>query len=242
MKKLLLAAFGIIILASCSKEEELPQDITFSLGYNVEQSSGATRAGADLYNAFYNDYVKTKLVGYPEYNLTFYKGDEEIGNFKGEWEATTITLPEGTYKVVGTSGSPREGLYSNDSNLQHSKMTLTFEEEVTISKSTSSVILAPKYDCYLLLFNVAVFSEAKLIGQNAASSYTSDISCPFTKAGNVFYAFVNSKSKVHSIKYTTTDNDTGTLNIDAFGFQNGKYYSLDAVATGYSVPPMDSGF
>lgn len=241
MRRLLLMVAAMAIFASCSKEE-VPQDVTFSLGYNVEQSGRTTRAGADLYNTFYNDYVNTKLVGYPEYDLTFYKGDQKIANFKGEWEATTITLPEGTYKVVGTSGLYREGLYSNDSNMQHSKMTLTFEEEVTISKSTSSVILAPKYDCYLLLFDVAVFSEAKLIGQNAASSYTSDISCPFTKAGNVFYAFVNSKSKVHSIKYTTTDNDTGTLNIEAFGFQNGKYYSLDAVATGYSAPPMDSGF
>lgn len=240
MKKLLLAAFGIIILASCSKEEELPQDITFSLGYNVEQSSGATRAGADLYNAFYNDYVKTKLVGYPEYNLTFYKGDEEIGNFKGEWEATTITLPEGTYKVVGTSGSTQVMSQANDDNLQHSKMTLNFEEDVVISKNTKTLNLTPKYDCYLLFFNTSLFKGAELVAQKSSGSYIPN--CSFTKAGGILYVFINTKSNAHSIKYTTTDNDTGTLNIDAFGFQNSKYYSLDAVATGYSVPPMDSGF
>ena len=67
-------------------------------------------------------------------------------------------------------------------------------------------------------------------------------SCEFFSAGDVKYVFINNYSELKSIKYTTIDGDSGTLDLKVLNFQNGNYYCLDVIATGYQLPPMNDGF
>lgn len=240
MKKLFFTIMAMSILCACQKEAEyIPEDVTFTIDYTLDKGVNMTRSGADLYNDFYNNFVKTKKVGYPKYELKFYQNDKLVGTFEGEWDATLVTLPEGTYTVEGKSKSSATGVYQSGGNEHLSKMSLDFSEEVVISKGQTTITLNPTYDCYLLFLDASLFSRGIIYGPD---SYGNESNCRFFEAGSVLYTFINSASKVTKIGYVGKDGDEGTLNIDTMGFEVGKYYCLDAVATGYQLPPMDSGF
>lgn len=61
MKKLLIAIMAMGALCACQKEAEyIPEDVTFTIDYTLDKGVNMTRSGADLYNDFYNNFVKTK--------------------------------------------------------------------------------------------------------------------------------------------------------------------------------------
>lgn len=233
------------ILCACQKETEyIPEDVTFTIDYTLDKGVNMTRSGADLYNDFYNNFVKTKKVGYPKYELNFYQNNELVGTFSGEWDATLVTLPEGTYTVEGTSKSDNIGVTNNSVQPQFSNLSLDFKETVVISKNQSSITLNPTYDCYLVFFDAELIQTAWVKGraEYGGNLESHELTHTFSDAGGVKYVFINSASVVTGISYKTKDGDTGELSIPAMGFEIGKYYCLDAVATGYQLPPMDSGF
>lgn len=241
MKKLFFTIMAMSILCACQKETEyIPEDVTFTIDYTLDKGVNMTRSGADLYNDFYNNFVKTKKVGYPKYELNFYQNNELVGTFSGEWDATLVTLPEGTYTVEGTSKSNKKWLDNSSNQPQHSNLSLDFKETVVISKNQNSITLNPTYDCYLVFFDTELVETAMI--ECPYESGSSSTMWRFSDAGGIKYAFINSASYATKIQYKTKDGDSGELNISAMGFEIGKYYCLDAVATGYQLPPMDGGF
>lgn len=247
MKKILLVIAIAIGLWSCQKEE-IPEDATFSLTYSLDKGTSMTRAGEDLYASFYENFVKTKKVGHPWYDIAFYKGEELVAVSNGYWGATLVSLPEGEYIVKGMSKSKKTGIWNKEENDQHSKLSLTFDEKITISKDQTSVVLHPSYDCYLLFGDSSIFTKIELEGaaENVDGVTTGNFwahnRCSFFDADNIKYAFINSESLAKKIKYTTVNGDSGELTISALKFVNGKYYSLDTVTAGYQLPPMENGF
>lgn len=247
MKKILLVIAIAIGFWSCQKEET-PEDVTFKLTYSLDKGTSMTRAGEDLYASFYENFVKTKKVGHPWYDIAFYKGEELVAVSNGYWNATLITLPEGEYIVKGMSKSKKTGIWNTGENDQHSTLSLVFDEKITLSKGQTSVILHPSYDCYLLFGDSSIFAQIELEGtaENSSGVVTGSFwapnRCSFFDAGGIKYAFINSESLAKKIKYTTVDDDSGELTIETLGFKLGKYYCLDAVATGYQLPPMENGF
>lgn len=237
MRKILMVIV-IALLLSCQKEET-PENVTFEVSYILDKGVEMTRGGEDLYLDFYNNFIKTKKVGYPKYELTFYKGEQVVGTFSGEWEASLITLPEGTYRVEGTSKSRATGVEQSGANDQYSTLSLNFSEQVTISKNQASLTLNPTYDCYLLFFDASLFNRGLIWGPN---SYDSKTYCRFFDADTIKYAFINSASRATEIGYVTKDGDEGAVTISTMGFEIGKYYCLDVLATGYQLPPMENGF
>lgn len=233
MRKIFAFVVATALLCACSKQNEeiVPENVTFKLSYSMDKGASMTRVGEEAYNSFYENFVKTKVVGYPEYDLSFYKGDVLVGSFKGSWDATTVTLPEGEYIVKGTSGSYGDD-YS-DYEKSHKYMSLRFQQEISVKKSDTTLELNPEYDCYLLFFDGTVFNHVEICG---------DYRYSFRAAGNIKYAFINSKSIASRVDYTTKDGDSGKIEIDAFDFRIGNYYCMDAVATGYQVSPMNNGF
>lgn len=228
-------------LVACSKEET-PSDVTFALDYTIGGGENMVRAGADLYRDFYNNFVKTKEVGYSDYSLSFYKGEELVGTFNGQWDATLVTLPEGTYRVKGTSRAPKKELTDKpDENLQLKTMALSFDEEVIIAKNTTTLSLNPTYDCYLLFFAKSLVTSAK-IHTVYSNTYDRDVYSPFYEAGDIYYVFIPTKCDAKNVIYTATDGDRGTLTLKPLGFQNGKFYCLDALVSGYQAPSMENGF
>ncbi|MBR4854301.1 MAG: hypothetical protein IKU88_06190 [Alistipes sp.] len=248
MKKFLILMATIGLLCACQKEEiTTPEDVTFNLSYTLDKGSCMTRAGADLYASFYENFVKTKKVGYPNYKLTFYKDEKEVGTFSGEWDATLVTLPEGTYTIKGTSKSSLYGIYSKRENEHLKNMSLSFEEEITISKNTKTLTLNPTYACHLVFVDAALFSKISVSGTHTdvttiISGHTPIANCDFFDAADVKYIFLNGDTSINNISYKTIDGDEGVLTISTLGFENGNYYCLDAIATGYQVPPMNNGF
>ena len=247
MKKILIMMATIGILCACQKEETTPQDVTFNLSYSLDRGSSMTRAGEDLYNSFYENFVKTKKVGYPKYQLTFYKDEKEVGKFSGEWDATLVTLPEGTYTVKGSSGSNLDGVFTKRENEHLKNMSLSFNEEIVISKNMKTLTLNPSYSCHLIFVDASLFSEISVSGTHSdvttvIGGYTPTANCDFFDAVDVKYVFLNGDTDIKNIVYKTIDGDEGVLNINTLGFENGNYYCLDAIATGYQVPPMSNGF
>ena len=241
MKKIFIAVILLIGLVGCSKEET-PQDVTFSIDFQIGQGESMTRGATEMYADFYNNFVKTKAVGYSDYSLSFYKGEELIGTFTGKWDATLVTLPEGTYQVKGSSKAPKQELTDKpDDNLQLKTMALSFDEEVTITRSTTTLSLNPTYDCYLIFFAKSLVTSAK-IHTVYSNTYDRDVYSPFYEAGDIYYVFIPSKCDAKNIKYTAADGDSGTLTIKPLGFQNGKFYCLDALVSGYQAPSMENGF
>lgn len=243
MKKILLVIAIAIGLWSCQKEETL-ENVTFKLDYSLDKGVNMTRAGEDLYASFYENFVKTKKVGHPSYELTFYKGETVVAKFSGEWDATLVTLPEGTYRVKGESKSNKNGIYKNRDNEHLSNLALDFDEDVTISKNTTSLVLNPTYGCYIVFADKTLFTSIKAKGVQVDYEYNSPptVSCAFFEAGPIYYIFLNNSTKVGSIAYTAANGNSGELTIKTLGFEHGKYYCLDAVATGYQLPPMENGF
>ena len=223
-----------LLMMSCSKEEmKTIEDVTFSLSYEMNITSGSmTRAnGSSLYTEFYENYIKTKKVGYPSYTLTFYKDDKEVATFNGEWDATLITLPEGIYKIKGSS--------ANLKSMEHSTYALEFNETIQITKNQTTLTLHPSWNCFLVFFDNNHIQSAKL-----RNTYGGD-EINFYQTENISYIFisgVNSNQTYLKILYQTNDNDSGSIQINQMGFENGKYYFLDKLITTYEIPPMNSGF
>ncbi len=247
MKKILIMMATIGLLCACKKEETTPQEVTFNLSYSLDKGSSMTRAGESHYNSFYENFVKTKLVGYPSYELTIYKDGKQVGRFNGEWDATLVTLPEGKYTIKGSSKSNKEGIYTKSSNEHLETLSLTFEEEICISANTKTIILNPLYSCHLVFVDASLFSKISVSGVHSDVTttivgYTPIAACEFFDAGDIKYVFLNENSRATSISYETADGDNGTLQIEPLDFKNGNYYCLDAIVGGYQVPPMNNGF
>ena len=122
---------------------------------------------------FYTDLITSRLATPNDYILTFKKGEDVVGEYKGTWNETEIVLPNGTYQVTGESIG----------DFNHA--SFSFDEEVAIDKSTSVLILNPHFNCWIFLFNRQAFSNAwwcneeKLVDLN--------------KTDDVFYVFNSSE-------------------------------------------------
>lgn len=90
-----------------------------------------------LYVKFYDDLITSRLTVPNDYTLTFTKGEEVVGEYKGTWGDTEIALSNGTYRVTGES--------VGDFNTA----SFAFDESITIDKNTSILTLSPHFNCWL---------------------------------------------------------------------------------------------
>ena len=215
---------------SCSNktEIELPQDVTFSIGIQLPQSGSMTKNAADIYSDFYSNYIATKTLIPEDYSITIYKEGESIGNdYRGKWDADLITLAEGTYKIVGVSKG------------DFSKASLKFEENVVITKNTTSIKLNAIYDCYMLFFKMADFTSVSVSCDSSLTSGASTSeSLPTTDA--IHYIFLPYRN-ARGISYTTINKDSGYTSLSNYTFEKGKYYMFDIVQGEIVIPPMTQG-
>ena len=101
-----------------------------------------------LYVKFYTDLITSRLAVPNDYTLTFTKGEEVVGEYKGSWNETEIALSNGTYRVTGES--------TGDFNTA----SFSFDESITIDKNTSILTLNPHFNCWMFLFDRRGFSNA----------------------------------------------------------------------------------
>ncbi|MBP3373173.1 MAG: hypothetical protein J6L60_01375 [Bacteroidaceae bacterium] len=263
-KKLIFALIGTAGLAftSCSSDNEdmttnEPQMVNVKLDFTFEQSGDMTRAnGAETYAAFYEKYIKTKQLTPKNFSLTFINKEtnETILSKNGTWESENgIQLPEGTYKVTGTS-YPKEKYSESPSDTVY----ISFSEEVEITKSTTQLTLTANYASYLLLFDVNNIRNILLADEyNTAFPEDNKMYKKLTKDDNCYWLFmVNNYYNRYTYNYGETyyydyysfavqlmNESTAKLELYSKSFDWGKYYfyQYNDMSTSYNIPEMQPG-
>jgi hypothetical protein len=234
MKQIITLLLLALIAVSCSKDEvvqeqeKVPQDVTFSLNYNLPFESGSMSRSFS-YSTFYNKYVATKKLTPSTYNIVI---QSETGANKitvsGRWDRNDfITLPEGKYKVAGTS-TPNTTYSLQDT------VSLAFNDVIEITSSTTSYSLNSSYDCYMLAFNADKYKSItfKNLQHKAPSKYLKD---------DIFFFFA--KQSFKGVDYSEMDLEKSdgsytTIDLSTFTFEKGKYYYFNETAGSFSLPEM----
>lgn len=242
---LLVQFTSLLSLSSCSGSEEgpvSPQEVAVVVDYSFAQSGNMTRAtGAEVYDAFYDKYIKTKQLTPKTFSLTFkHKESGAVTNItNGLWSNNdVIRLVEGEYEVTGTS-APLSG---NNRVLEYVSDTvyLKFNEVVNIAKDMTKVNLTAIYDSYLLLFDNTNYKNAscKIYSYNAKDLIKTDSNyIVFIKSLNDRYSTEND----NYIHLTRNDNSTISIELDKQPFEKGKYYYFNDMTNSFDIPKMESG-
>ncbi len=251
MKKLIVMMMLAVVMAasmtSCSSQTDepttpTPEEVSVKLDYAFFEQGSMSRSGESVYESFYNDYVKTKILAPYSYYLTFRVEDDVRATMQGPWGGAGIRLKEGNYKVVGSS-TPK--IYSSSHGAEDicDSLYIHFDEPVSITKTTEKITLSAKYDCYLLLFNA----------NNIKSITASFGDKKLAQVGNVYYLFVRkdcyttqgSFGPYNTALYLDIVKKDGTkidnLKIGEQGFEKGKYYYFNDMTNSFDIDPMVNG-
>lgn len=231
MRKILLLTvtlFAAFVFAGCEKDSFQPkQSVSFSVSMKMPSTGNMSRASSEsLYSDFYTNFIANKKLVPGEYKLTFSQNGEQVGEFRGSWDADLITLPEGTYSITGTCSGDFE------------KPSLIFQESVEITNQTSSISLTAIYDCYMIFFDKSNVESAEVHCNSTTSGSSTSVSLCSTS--DIFYLFLPYRS-ASSINYDTISGDYGNIILKNYTFEKGKYYMFDVVNGTFTVPPMDQG-
>lgn len=220
---------AISLFFACQKENSdyTPQQVSFTIGLQLPTSGNMVRSAEDLYADFYTNYITSKVLIPEQYQLTIYKNDKTVGDCSGKWDAEFITLEEGTYRIVGTSKG------------DFKKASLEFDQEVTITRDTKNIKLTAIYDCYMLFFDKEKFGEATIYCDSEIT-YGTKTSETFPSTDKLFYIFLPHRN-ASTISYKTVNGDRGSVSLDNYSFNNGKYYMFDIISGEIYIPQMELG-
>ena len=246
----MLTIASLVGFTSCSSDEEdiySPQQVDLTIDYTFVESGSMTRVsttraiGADVYDDFYNKYIKTKQLTPTTYSLTFRNKEtgEVVMTIDGNWsETNNIRLPEGNYTVTGKSQPiEKETYYGYE--YPSDTVYLTFEEDVKIIKDMSNLTLTANYDAFLLLFDT---ENTEKIRMNSERLLTSN--------NNVYWLFMRDKmyrtssgssTGYYDLDITRKNGDKLNIQIKNIPFEKGKYYYFNDMTNSFDIPKMESG-
>lgn len=239
MKRYALLIAAIAVFVGCEKPtpEPVAKDVNVTLSYTLDTSVGSdmTRAtDAEVFDMFYQKMKSGEMVE-PTYSLTFTEVNTGFKyEFSGNWaDKDMITIRTGKYKVSGKSNA--RGVYIQ------SAASLTFNQEIEINTSATSITLNAIYNCYLLAF--AKSDITSLVCVPYASSYAPD-NKNFFEFENYYYAFVNdqiysSQSEGHILGRRVQE--TFKIMTGYAAFEKGKYYIYNDVSGSFELPKMEAG-
>lgn len=254
MKNFLALGLLALALCSCSKEEveTSPKEIELKLNYTFTESGSMTRAGSDVYNAFYGKHIKTKELTPKTYFLTFKSKESSatIMEVKGKWsDNNSIRLPEGDYTVAGYSRPVLDVGQSDLGDLPPSdSVYLSFSEDVRIVNDMTSLTLTALYDSSLLLFDKTNTENIR----RGSNGTVSDNSPQLPNDGTNYWIFIRDKqfSTWTQYGYSTSyislhlyrkDETVIDLLIRNLPLDKGKYYYFNDMTNSFDIPPMESG-
>ncbi len=240
----LILCMTVFALSSC-EQEYTPQDVKLTLDYTFMESGSMTKAtGEDMYDMFYEEYIKTKILTPATYNITFTNIETgAVANIKGIWRnKDAIRLTEGEYEVVGTSTPTHKKLKGEPSDTTY----LTFSEKITITKDLSSLVLQAHYDSYLLMFDVDNVQKIYYEHYYDSSYANTHIEHSLYESNSLFTMFIKDleygdDSRAHRIYLTRKDGQQTTITLDKFQFEKGKYYYFNDITNSFDIPKMESG-
>lgn len=227
----LLLALIMCACASSIEEPTIPQagkEVSFTLNYTFK-SGNMSRTNAEVYDAFYEDKIKTKELTIDDYQLEFTNSTSEVKHtFSGKWSnEDKITLLEGKYKVKGTSTAEK-----NCSD----KASIVFSKDIEITGETTQVVLDADYDCALIMFEKTGIESVNLV--EISTTYT-----PFSTYGDYFYCFYRNTSGYPYFEIKRTNGSKYQFKIEDDAFEYGKYYFFtdEGEPATYNLPKMEAG-
>ena len=243
MKKMfsLMLLTSVMCFTSCSNEEDvyIPQEVEFTLDYTfVESGSMARATGADVYNEFYEKYIKTKQLTPATYSLTF--TNQETGataTINGMWDKKDgIRLPEGTYNVTGTS-TPIEREYKEWSD----SVYIVFNETVSIKKDDTQLTLSAIYDSFLLMLDTENTTNVYCRCNGLTSSKEK-----LSQNDKQFWVFMqntyrNQKTFWYYLVVKRNNGEASNIKLLDIPFEKGKYYYFNDMTNSFDIPKMESG-
>ena len=254
MKKMCVLGLFALTLCSCSKDGAYvtPEEVEVTLDYTFADSGSMTRAGTEVYGAFYDKYIKTKKLTPKTYSLTFTSKDSAatVLELNGQWgDNNSIRLPEGDYTVKGYSRPILEQGEDSFGQLPPSdSVFLSFSEDVRIVNDMNELTLTADYDSFLLLFDAANTSKI----QRGSNGNFSDSSPLLPNDENNYWLFVRDKgystwtsygysTGYISLHLTRNDGNLIDLSIQKIPMDKGKYYYFNDMTNSFDIPPMESG-
>ena len=233
MKKLLLFLLPLAMVVSCSKDEEPVQKVgKFTIDYILPQSGSMTKSGEDLYNDFYEKYIKTKIVTPKRYDITFINKDTGYDmQISGVWgDNATVILPYGKYIIQGNSLHP---FGVSQTPAAYDTLRLSFGGEIVINEESGNITLEAQYDSYMLMFNKQ---------GNSVTYFTNKEHYNVASKDNIYYFFgYKGMPKSSEISITKDNGNIIGIEIGVYQFENGIYYYFDDVDHIYNIPPMSPG-
>lgn len=235
---LYLLTLGFVACDKDNKDEMQSQNVAkVSFVYTLNTSSGnsmtrTAATNAEVFSEFYEK-MKSGELAAETYELTLTEVESGASyELNGKWDSPSfITLPVGTYRVVGSS-------IAEGTNLQK-RCSFAFDEQIEISATSGVITLHAKYECFLL-----VFSNPDI---ESLENYNGIESQSFFTFGNYKYAFVNGTLFNDEQKFNAyilgkySDNLSFKIFTENLKFEVGKYYVYNSMSNSFDVPPMENG-
>ncbi len=249
MKKMfaaMLITASLVCFTACSNDVEpyVPQEVEFTLDYTFIKSGSMTRAtDEEVYNDFYERYIKTRQLTPTTYSLTFTNQETgAVATINGRWDKKDgIRLTEGVYEVTGTSTPIHEKLKGEPSDTVY----LSFNEAINIRKDMHQLLLHAHYDSYLLMFDGENAQELYYEHYYNSSYANTHVKHNLYKADPILSIFIRdlkySGDKPHYIYLTRNDGHKITITLDKFPFEKGKYYYFNDMTNSFDIPKMEPG-
>ena len=240
MKRLSFIFIALAAVIGCSKESSKgtiqPEEVTVSLDYSFVESGGLTKTGSQVYDDFYENYIKTKVLTPKTFSLTFTnKETGAVASIRGDWDKKhSFKLLTGEYEVTGTSHPAASKCLDS--------LYLCFNENITINSETQSINLTALHDSYMLMFDKSDKNSVSYSYQTNAYP-TESSSIEFSVQDDTYYAFFNEFYGYTSGNriYIRRDSGTSSITMDNIPFEKGKYYYFNDISNSFDIPPMESG-
>lgn len=241
MKKIniIISAFICFLVSSCSSniDEPIittePNEISFYIDFKFDDGGSMSRANSDVYNSFYEEKIKTKILTPDGYSLRFTNKQTKITyEFNGKWSNNdAITLIEGEYTVTGTSNASGEYIQE--------KVSLEFSQDITVTKDIYNISLSAKYNCFLLFFNKSNLNEISYTRESSTSAPNTKID--LTYEYNRYYYIFSSNLDTGYFYGKRENGSSFKLRDSSFPFEEGKYYFFNDISNSFDIPKMESG-
>ncbi|MDD6209928.1 MAG: hypothetical protein PUB21_04905 [Bacteroidales bacterium] len=192
----------------------------------------AARVSEDVYTAFYENYIQTRILTPSEYNLTF-KGvgfDYQI-DIVGKWKKKEmLNLIPGKYAVTGTS-------YPSSQKGVQDTVSICFNDTVELTRESTSLLLTAEYDSYLLLFDADNFSD---MYYEYTPNYGGPVKVLFGKVENVYYTFsrITSFNSGAYVRGRRSDLSSFSITLKTWKPRKGRYYYFNDIDNSFELPPM----
>lgn len=234
MKRITLLLMALGVISSCGKTQPEAQMVAVTFDFALPESGSMTRAtAAEVYDTFYESYIKTRELLPTQFTLSFKTMDGvDVASISGDWSSNKpVMLSTGKYQVTGSS---KGHVTYND---YYHRAPLKFDEVIEINENTSSITLHAIYDCFLLLFDADGKTYFRWSADGSANNGTSG---DVNKAGNWYYIFVQQFGANGSVRWYYGGKEN-YLSMANFNFQKGFYYYYNDLAGSFEVPKMQPG-